>query len=45
MNLIHLLDQEQVKKDIVRFNPGDTVRVHVKVVEGGREKVRPSKVL
>ncbi|HPU36241.1 MAG TPA: 50S ribosomal protein L19 [Bacillota bacterium] len=40
MNLIHLLDQEQVKKDIVRFNPGDTVRVHVKVVEGGRERIQ-----
>lgn len=40
MNLIHLLDQEQGKKDIVRFNPGDTVRVHVKVVEGGRERIQ-----
>ena len=40
MNLIHSLEQEQVKKDIVRFNPGDTVRIHVKVVEGGRERIR-----
>lgn len=40
MNLIHSLDQEQIKKDIVKFNPGDTVRVHVKVVEGGRERIQ-----
>ena len=40
MNLIHSLEQEQIKKDIVKFNPGDTVRVHVKVVEGGRERIQ-----
>ncbi|MCL6634948.1 MAG: 50S ribosomal protein L19 [Peptococcaceae bacterium] len=40
MNLIHSLEQEQVKKDIVEFKPGDTVRVHVKVVEGGRERIQ-----
>lgn len=40
MNLINMIEQEQVKKDIVQFSPGDTVRVHVKVVEGGRERVQ-----
>lgn len=40
MNLIQSLDQEQLKKDIVKFNSGDTVRVHVKVVEGGRERIQ-----
>ncbi|MDF9407448.1 MAG: 50S ribosomal protein L19 [Pelotomaculum sp. PtaB.Bin013] len=40
MNLINMIEQEQVKKDIVKFSPGDTVRVHVKVVEGGRERVQ-----
>lgn len=40
MNLIHSLEQEQIKKDIVKFNSGDTVRVHVKVVEGGRERIQ-----
>jgi large subunit ribosomal protein L19 len=40
MNLIQSLEQEQLKKDIVRFNPGDTVRVHVKVVEGSRERIQ-----
>ncbi|MDD2443124.1 MAG: 50S ribosomal protein L19 [Desulfotomaculaceae bacterium] len=40
MNLIQSLEQEQLKKDIVIFNPGDTVRVHVKVVEGSRERIQ-----
>ena len=40
MNLIQSLEQEQLKKDIVKFNPGDTVRVHVKVVEGSRERIQ-----
>ncbi|MDD4238661.1 MAG: 50S ribosomal protein L19 [Desulfotomaculaceae bacterium] len=40
MNLIQSLEQEQLKKDIVSFNPGDTVRIHVKVVEGSRERIQ-----
>ncbi|MDD2554520.1 MAG: 50S ribosomal protein L19 [Desulfotomaculaceae bacterium] len=40
MNLIHSLEQEQIKKDIVKFNAGDTIRVHVKVVEGVRERIQ-----
>ncbi|MCL6559641.1 MAG: 50S ribosomal protein L19 [Firmicutes bacterium] len=40
MNLIHSIEQEQAKKDIAAFQPGDTVRVHVKVVEGGRERIQ-----
>ncbi|MDK2888503.1 LSU ribosomal protein L19P [Desulfofundulus australicus DSM 11792] len=40
MNLIQSLEQEQMKTDIPDFRPGDTVRVHVKVVEGNRERVQ-----
>lgn len=40
MNLIQSLENEQVKKNLTKFNPGDTVRVHVKVVEGGRERIQ-----
>ncbi len=40
MNLIRLLEQEQIKKDIVKFNSGDTVRIHVRIVEGGRERIQ-----
>ncbi|SHJ62724.1 50S ribosomal protein L19 [Desulfofundulus thermosubterraneus] len=40
MNLIQSLEQEQMKTDIPDFRPGDTVRVHVKVVEGNRERIQ-----
>ena len=40
MNIIEVLEQEQIKQDIPAFRPGDTVRVHVKVVEGTRERIQ-----
>jgi len=32
--------EDQLRTDIPDFRPGDTVRVHVKVVEGGRERTQ-----
>lgn len=40
MNLIETLEQEQVKSNIPNFRPGDTVKVHVKVIEGTRERIQ-----
>ena len=45
MNIIEQLNQEQVEKlstdrEIPVFAPGDTVRVHLKVVEGTRERIQ-----
>jgi len=40
MDLIRSIEQEQVKKEIVQFKPGDTVKIHVKVIEGGRERIQ-----
>lgn len=40
MNIIEALEQEQLRTDIPEFRPGDTVRVHVKVVEGTRERIQ-----
>jgi large subunit ribosomal protein L19 len=40
MDLISSIEQEQVRKDIPDFKPGDTVKVHVKVVEGNRERIQ-----
>jgi large subunit ribosomal protein L19 len=40
MNIIQALEQEQLRKDIPSFKPGDTVRVHVKVIEGNRERIQ-----
>ncbi|MEG3068455.1 MAG: 50S ribosomal protein L19 [Syntrophaceticus schinkii] len=35
-----MVEQDYIKKDVPPFRPGDTVRVHVKVVEGGRERTQ-----
>ena len=40
MNIISVLEQEQLRDDIPAFRPGYTVKVHVKVVEGNRERVQ-----
>lgn len=40
MNIISVLEEEQLRSDIPAFRPGDTVKVHVKVVEGNRERVQ-----
>ncbi|MDB4868450.1 MAG: ribosomal protein [Cohnella sp.] len=40
MNLIQTITQEQLRKDVPSFRPGDTLKVHVKVVEGSRERVQ-----
>lgn len=40
MDIIKALEQEQLRSDIPAFKPGDTVRVHVKVVEGNRERIQ-----
>ena len=40
MKMISVLEQEQLRKDIPDFRPGDTVKVHVKVVEGNRERIQ-----
>ena len=39
-NIINVLEQEQLRTDIPTFRAGDTVRVHVKVVEGSRERIQ-----
>ncbi|MEQ9145968.1 MAG: 50S ribosomal protein L19 [Parvibaculaceae bacterium] len=43
MNIIEELEKEQIaslNKDIPVFDPGDTVQVNVKVVEGTRERIQ-----
>ena len=39
-NIIDLIESEGIRKDIPDFQPGDTVRVFVKVVEGNRERLQ-----
>lgn len=38
--MIREITAEQLKTDLPAFRPGDTVRVHVKVVEGTRERIQ-----
>ncbi len=38
--LIEEITKEQLRSDLPAFRPGDTVRVHVKVIEGTRERIQ-----
>lgn len=43
MNILESLEKEQLSllaRPISNFNPGDTIRVHVRVVEGSRERIQ-----
>ena len=40
MNPIEAIEREQLQTNIPDFKPGDTVRVHVKVVEGEKERIQ-----
>lgn len=40
MNIIETLEKEQLRSDIPAFAPGDTVRVHAKIIEGNRERIQ-----
>lgn len=39
-NIIDAIEREYLRNDIPAFRPGDTVRAHVKVVEGNRERIQ-----
>ncbi|MCP4959088.1 MAG: 50S ribosomal protein L19, partial [Actinomycetia bacterium] len=40
MHNTDLIDAQSIRDDVPDFSPGDTVRVHVRVVEGNRERVQ-----
>jgi large subunit ribosomal protein L19 len=40
MQVIEQLEREQLRDDRPSFGPGDTVRVHVRVIEGGKERIQ-----
>ena len=40
MDMVSLIEETQMKKDVPDFAPGDRVKVHYKVVEGGRERIQ-----
>src|SRR6266516_3852262 len=40
MNLIDTVEKQQLRTDIPEFRPGDTIKVHVKIKEGDKERVQ-----
>ena len=40
MNEIDQIESAQMRSDLPEFGPGDVVKVHVRVVEGGRERTQ-----
>lgn len=38
--LLKAIEAEQIRNDLPQFNVGDTVKVHVKVKEGNRERIQ-----
>lgn len=43
MNVIDKIEREQMKSELPDFRPGDTVNVHSRVVEGGKERIQQYK--
>jgi large subunit ribosomal protein L19 len=40
MKATDVIDNDQIRDDIPEFGPGDEVKVHVRVVEGNKERVQ-----
>ena len=40
MNILDKVDAAQLREDVPAFRPGDTVDVHVKVIEGSNERIQ-----
>ena len=40
MNPTDVIDRDSLRSDIPEFSPGDNVKVHVKIIEGNRERVQ-----
>jgi large subunit ribosomal protein L19 len=38
--IIDRINQEQLRMDHPEFRPGDTVKVHIRIIEGGKERVQ-----
>ncbi len=40
MDIIHAIEQQQIKEDIPNFSVGDSVKVHYRITEGNRERIQ-----
>jgi large subunit ribosomal protein L19 len=41
MNAVQMVELEQLRTDLPDFKVGDTVKVHVKIIEGDKERIQP----
>lgn len=40
MNAVRKIESEQVRMDIPRFHTGDTIKVHLRIIEGEKERIQ-----
>lgn len=40
MNIIQQIEQENMRHDVPEFRSGDTVKVHIRIIEGNKERVQ-----
>ena len=40
MNTLDMVEKQQTRTDIPAFKPGDTIKVHVKIKEGDKERIQ-----
>lgn len=40
MNVIEQLEREQMRLDMPAFHPGDTIKVHLRIIEGEKERIQ-----
>ena len=40
MNVIEQLEREQMRLDMPAFRPGDTIKVHLRIIEGEKERIQ-----
>jgi large subunit ribosomal protein L19 len=40
MDILSEVESKHTKKEIEKFNPGDTVKIHIKIKEGDKERVQ-----
>ena len=40
MNVLDMVEKQQLRSDLPSFKPGDTIKVHVKIKEGDKERIQ-----
>ncbi|MFZ4483807.1 MAG: 50S ribosomal protein L19 [Chthoniobacterales bacterium] len=40
MNILDKIEAEQLKQDVTKFDVGDTIKVHTRVIEGEKERIQ-----